>query len=200
MPWSAWARSSRPTSRRRRCSSGIRGASGAGSARAGVPCGPGHRRARCDAGAALVQTGRWPSMIDLLVGDDRRSFGIVTALAVEGIPVRRISRASEFEGGVLVATSDRLDGAAAALARQAPTVVVGEGDGAEGRLPALADAPLGLSLDDPIWPASVRALARAHAGGMLRLPQATVHLAPSGLDGQVLATVQDPHGRRLPAV
>ena len=139
-------------------------------------------------------------MIDLLIGDDRRSFGIITALAVEGIPVRPITRASEFDGGVLVATADRLDGAAASLARQVPTVVLGEGDGVGGPRPALVDVPLGLSLDDPIWPASVRALARAHAGGVLQLPQATVHVAPPGLDGQVLATAQDQHGRRVPAV
>jgi Polysaccharide deacetylase len=138
-------------------------------------------------------------MIDLLIGDDRRSFGIVTALAVEGIPVRPITRASEFNGGVLVATADRLDGAAASLARQVPTVVLGEGDGVGAR-PALADVPLALSLDDPIWPASVRALARAHAGGVLQLPQATVYGVPPGLDGQVLATAQDQHGRRVPAV
>ena len=137
-------------------------------------------------------------MIDLLIGDDRRSFGIVTALAVAGIPARRIARASEFDGGVLVVAADLLDGAAAELARQVPTVVLGE-RGAEGP-PPLAGVPLGLSLDDPIWPAPVRTLARAYAGGMVQLPQATVHRTPTGSDGQVLATVQDPHGRRVPAV
>ena len=122
------------------------------------------------------------------------------ALAIEGVPVRRINRAAEFEGRALVATADRLDAAAAALARQVPTVVIGGGGAAGGPLPPVTDAPLVLSLDEPIWPAAVRRLALTHADGVLRLPQATGHLAPSDFDGTVLATFQDAHGRRAPAI
>ena len=103
-------------------------------------------------------------MIDLLIGDDRRSFGIVTLLAVAGIPARRITRASEFDGGVLVVAADMLDGAAAALARQVPTVVLGEG-GAEGP-PPLA-GPLGLprrSARSAAGPAMTRATRDARIG------------------------------------
>jgi len=139
-------------------------------------------------------------VIDLLVSDDRQGFGIATALAVEGIPARRITRAADFEGRVLVATADQLDGAAAALARQVPAVVLGAHDGVASSLPALADVALGISLDDPIWPAAVRARAHSHGDGVLHLPRATAHLAPSDLAGTVLATVHDGHGRRAPAV
>jgi hypothetical protein len=100
-------------------------------------------------------------VIDLLVADDRRGFGLVAALAIEGIPVRRIERAAEFDGRVLVVTADRLDDAASALARQVPTVVIGAG--ADGSLQAVTASPFNLSLDEPIWPAAVRRVAQPHA-------------------------------------
>ena len=43
-------------------------------------------------------------MIDLLVADDARGFGLGAALAIEGVPSRRIDRASEFDAQVLVVT------------------------------------------------------------------------------------------------
>src|SRR5262249_20238821 len=43
-------------------------------------------------------------------------------------------------------------------------------------------------------------MGRGGGGGRPRLRQARVNLGPPGRDGQVLAPVQDPHGRRLPAV
>ena len=135
-------------------------------------------------------------MIDLLVADDRCGFGIATALAIEGIPVRRITRAAEFDGKVLVVAAGQLVGAAATLARQVPTVVIGEADGC----PAVTDEPLTLSLDGTIWPASVRTLAGTHADGGLLLPRASASFAPSDLGGTVLATFQDARGRRAPAV
>src|SRR5262245_31466756 len=149
----------------------------------------------------MVPTVAWcTAVLDLLVGDDRRGFGIATALAIEGVPARRIDRAAEFEGRALVATADRLDGAAAALARQVPSVVIGGGDEVVAACRPLTDAPFVLSLEDPIWPAGVRRLARIHADGVLRLPRATGYLAPSDLEGTVLATFQDAHGRRAPAL
>ena len=135
-------------------------------------------------------------MIDLLVGDDRRGFGIAAALAMGGVAARRIDRAAEFDGRVLVVTADRLDDAASVLARQVPTVVIGAG----GMLQAMSDGPLGVSLDDPIWPAAVRRGGRAHGDGVLRLPPTTGYLAPRDLSAAVLATFQDTHGRRAPAV
>src|SRR4029453_1632140 len=80
------------------------------------------------------KTVAWCSaMIDLLVGEDRRGFGIATALAIEGIPVRRIARAAEFDGRVLVASADQLEGAAGTLARQvAPPAGGGPGGGPRG--------------------------------------------------------------------
>ena len=137
-------------------------------------------------------------MIDLLVADDARGFGLGAALAMEGVPARRIERASEFDGQVLIVTADRLDDAARALARRVPTVVIGAG--ADGLLQAVTDAPFSLSLDEPIWPDAVRRVARTHADGVLRLPQATGYLAPPDLAATVLATFQDAHGRRTPAV
>jgi peptidoglycan/xylan/chitin deacetylase (PgdA/CDA1 family) len=139
-------------------------------------------------------------VIDLLVADDRRGFGIATALAIEGIPVRRITRAAEFNGRVLVASAEQLDGATAALARQVPTVVIGEGDGHGDPCPPVSDEPLALPFDEAIWPASVRRLARVHGDDALLLPRATGYLAPAGLDGAVLATFHDARGRRAPAV
>ncbi len=138
-------------------------------------------------------------MIDLLVADDRRGFGIATALAIEGIPVRRIARAAEFDGRVLVATADQLDGAGAALARRVPTVVIGERAGQGEPCAPVSDEPLALSLDETIWPDAVRRLAHAR-GDALLLPRATGYLAPPGLEGAVLATFQDARGRRAPAV
>jgi hypothetical protein len=134
-------------------------------------------------------------MIDLLVAGDRRGFGIATALAIEGIPARRIAHAGEFNGRVLVTSADQLEDAAAALARQVPTVVIGD---AQGRR-AVTDEPLALALDGAIWPEPVRELARTYAGGALLLPRATRYRA-SDLDGSVLATLQDARGRRTPAV
>ena len=67
-------------------------------------------------------------------------------------------------------------------------------------LQAVTDAPFSLSLDEPIWPDAVRRVARTHADGVLRLPQATGYLAPPDLAAAVLATFQDAHGRRTPAV
>lgn len=135
-------------------------------------------------------------MIDLLVADDHRGFGIATALAIEGIPVRRIARAAEFDGRVLVVSADQLEGATATLARQVPTVVIGEADGCT----AVTDEALTLALDGAIWPASVRRLAGTYADGGLLLPRASGSLAPSDLGGTVLATFQDARGRRAPAV
>jgi peptidoglycan/xylan/chitin deacetylase (PgdA/CDA1 family) len=137
-------------------------------------------------------------VIDLLVAADRRGFGIGAALAMEGIPSRRIDHAAEFDGRVLIVTADRLDDAARALARRVPTVVIGAGT--EGPLQAVTDAPFSLSLDEPIWPDAVRRAARSHADGVLRLPQATGYVAPPDLAACVLATFQDAHGRRTPAV
>jgi peptidoglycan/xylan/chitin deacetylase (PgdA/CDA1 family) len=135
-------------------------------------------------------------MIDLLVGDDRRGFGIATALAIEGVPVRRIARAAEFDGRVLVTSSDQLEGAAPALARQVPTVVIGD---AEGGSP-ISDEAVTVPLDGAIWPAAVRALGRDHAMGGLVLPRASACVAPSDFGGTVLATFQDARGRRAPAI
>ena len=135
-------------------------------------------------------------MIDLLVADDRRGFGIATALAIEGIPARRIARAAEFDGRVLVVSADRLDDAAAALGGQVPTVVIGDGEGRG----TVTDEPLALALDGAIWPPSVRKLARAYGNGALVVPCATRYGASSDLDGSVLATLQDARGRRTPAV
>ncbi len=134
-------------------------------------------------------------MIELLVGDDRRGFGITTALAIEGIPFRRITRAAEFAGRVLVASADLLEGAAKTLSRQVPTVVIGPDACA-----TVTDEPLTLPLDGPLWPAAVRRLARGHGGDALLLPSATGSLASSEPDGLVLASFQDAHGRRAPAV
>jgi peptidoglycan/xylan/chitin deacetylase (PgdA/CDA1 family) len=139
-------------------------------------------------------------VINLLVADDRRGFGIATALAIEGVPVRRITRAAEFDGRVLVVSADQLDGPVAALARQVPTVMIGEDDRMEGACESVADEPLALSLDDAIWPASVRRIARLHGAGALCLPRASASVAPAGLDGTVLATFQDARGRRCPAI
>src|SRR5262249_30018127 len=149
---------------------------------------------------AVVRAPERDVVIDLLVSDDRQGFGIATALAVEGIPARRITRAADFEGRVLVATADQLDGAAAALARPVPAVARGAHAAVLSSRRALADVALGISRDDPIWPAAVRARAHSHGDGVLHLPRATAHLAPSDLAGTVLATVHDGHGRRAPAV
>src|SRR5262245_52427079 len=135
-------------------------------------------------------------MIDLLVADDRCGFGIATALAIEGIPARRIARAAEFDGRVLVVSADQLDDAAAALARQVPAVVIGDAAGRG----AVADEPLAIALDGAIWPASVREVARTYSHGALLLPRATRYGTPSDVDGSVLATLQDARGRRTPAV
>src|SRR5262245_20099954 len=135
-------------------------------------------------------------MVDLLVADDRRGFGIVTALAIEGIPVRRIASAAEFDARVLVASADQLEGAAATLARRVPTVVIGDADGRT----VVTDQALTLSLDAAIWPASARTLASTYAGGALHLPRATGHVAPSDVGGTVLATFRDSRGRCFPAV
>jgi Polysaccharide deacetylase len=137
-------------------------------------------------------------VIELLVADDRRGFGLAAALAIEGIPARRIERAAEFDGRVLVVTADRMDEAASALARQVPTVVIGAA--ADGPLQPVTASPFNLSLDEPIWPAAVRRVAQTHADGMLRLPQATGYLAPPDLAAAVLGTFHDAHGRRSPAV
>jgi hypothetical protein len=139
-------------------------------------------------------------MIDLLVADDRRGFGLAAAFAIEGIPLRRITRASEFDGRVLVATSDQLDAAAADLARRVPSVVIGDGVGAGASDVPTIDESLTLPLDEPIWPASARQLGQAHSGGALHLPRATGFTAPADLDGTVLATFQDARGRRAPAI
>jgi Polysaccharide deacetylase len=134
-------------------------------------------------------------VIDLLVGDDRCGYGITAAFAMEGVPARRIDRAAEFDGRVLVVAADRLDDAARALARQVPTVVIGAGEA----LQAVSDGPFSLSLEDPIWPAAVRRVALAQGDGVLRLPRVTGYLAHD-LPGAVLGSFQDAHGRRAPAV
>jgi peptidoglycan/xylan/chitin deacetylase (PgdA/CDA1 family) len=134
-------------------------------------------------------------MVDLLVGDDRCGFGIATALAVEGIPFRRIARAAEFDARVLVVSADQLEGAAGALARQVPTVVIGgTGDRA-----FATDEPLAIEFASDLWPPSTRARLQ-HAGGRLVLPRATSHQAFSDGIGSVLASCHDAHGRRTPAI
>ena len=137
-------------------------------------------------------------MIDLLVADDARGFRLPARRSPwRVVPARRIDRASEFDAQVLIVTADRLDDAARALARRVPTVVIGAG--ADGPLQAVTDSPFSLSLDEPIWPDAVRRVARTHADGVLRLPQATGYLAPPDLAAAVLATFQDAHGRRTPS-
>src|SRR5262245_35496673 len=119
----------------------------AGSASAGGRSRPRNRRRSCTVpSAAGASAGRrrpragWSCVvIGLLVADDRRGFGLAAAFAIEGIPVRRITRASEFDGRVLVATSDQLDAAASALARRVPSVVIGDGVGAGASDVAMVD-------------------------------------------------------------
>jgi peptidoglycan/xylan/chitin deacetylase (PgdA/CDA1 family) len=135
-------------------------------------------------------------MVDLLVGDDRRGFGIATALAIEGIPFRRIACAAEFDARVLVVSAEQLEGAALALAGQVPSVVIGDPGG--GTL--VADEPLAVAFAGSLCPPSTWARMWAHAGGSLVLPRATSHHPPSSLTGSVLATCHDAHGRRAPAI
>src|SRR5262249_16275244 len=159
-------------------------------------------RARAAGGATTGPTMRaaWcTAVIDLLVSDDQRGFGLMTALAIEGIPYRRITRAAEFDGRILVVSAEHVDGAAATLARRVPTVVIGERGGTDEGMGKVAEEPLVLSLDDPIWPEQVGRVARQWHGA-LELPHATLHVAPSDAGGTVLATVQDARGQRWPAV
>src|SRR5262245_7233340 len=146
-------------------------------------------------GSRTETVGWCSTMIDLLVGNDRRGFGIATALAIEGIPARRITRAAEFDGRVLIVSADRLEGAAATLAGQVPTGVIGGAASTTG----VTDEVLTLALDDAIWSAAAQRVGR-HADGCLVLPRARACGAASSLDGTVLATFQDAHGRRAPAV
>src|SRR5262245_63185726 len=80
------------------------------------------------AGRTGPTAGWCTAVIDLLVGDDRCGYGITAAFAMEGVPARRIDRAAEFDGRVLVVAADRLDDAARALTRQVPTVVIGRSE------------------------------------------------------------------------
>src|SRR5262249_21780440 len=182
---------------------GLRPASGVGSGSGGArgrtrrprSCWLVATAAAATAGPKGPSAGWCTAVIDLLVGDDRRGFGITAAFAMEGVPARRIDRAAEFDARVLVVAADRLDDAASALARRVPTVVICAGDA----LQPVSDGPFSLSLDDAIWPAAVRRVALAHGHDAFRLPQATGYLARD-LPGTVLGSFQDAHGRRAPAV
>jgi peptidoglycan/xylan/chitin deacetylase (PgdA/CDA1 family) len=131
-------------------------------------------------------------VIDVLVGDDRLGFGVLTALAIEGMPARRVTHAAECTGRVLVVSGDRFEGAVSG--RPVPMVVIGGSDG------AASDEPVVLPLDGALWSSRVRRIARAHGCDALPLPRARVGRVPAGWNGAVLATCQNGRGHWAPAV
>ena len=132
-------------------------------------------------------------MIDVLADDDRRGFGVAAALAIEGIPYRRIVQAAEFDADALIVARDDLDPAASALATRVPTVVLGT----PGRLLEAAfgvhdaqtvDGPHTLALDGPLWTDAVRDTAQTFGATAVHLPLAPLARAGSVPAGAVLAT------------
>jgi peptidoglycan/xylan/chitin deacetylase (PgdA/CDA1 family) len=133
-------------------------------------------------------------VIDVLVDDDPLGFGVLTALAIEGMPVRRIAHATECTGRVLVVSGDRLDGSLDIAERQEATVVIGGRDGGG------AEEPVVMPLQGEVWSMRVQRIANAHGHGELSLPRARVQRVPAGWSGAVLATCQNGRGQWAPAV
>ncbi len=143
-------------------------------------------------------------MIDLLAPEDRSGFGIAAALAIEGIPFRRIARPEEFDAHLLVMGGAPTP-AAVALTARVPTLAIGPCAplaravfGVSGG--RLTEEPASLSLDEPIWPAPVRAMARHFEQDALRLPSAPRLVPEAAPAGTLLAQLQGAAGRVQTAV
>jgi len=144
-------------------------------------------------------------VIDLLAADDRTAFGITAALDIERIPYRRLARAEDFEARVLLIAQGDVTPAATALARRVPTVVIGAAPApvrdlfAAGTCHA-SEGPAAIGLQEPIWPAAVRAQARQLGKDALRIPWAPLFVPERPAAGTVLATYRRPDGEVVPAV
>jgi hypothetical protein len=144
-------------------------------------------------------------VIDLLASDGRAGFGVACALDIERIPYRRITRAEEFGGSLLVIAGAPVTAEVVALAHRVPSVVLGSPE----LLPReLFGVTVGrtitmeaeIALADPIWPDPVRAAARSVGKTALRLPPVSVFAPNTRPDGTVLAALRRPHGRTQTAI
>jgi hypothetical protein len=140
-------------------------------------------------------------MIALLAGHDRRAFGVASALDSEGIAY---DRAGDPDADVLVVAREQVDAHVVARAMAARTVIVGSSSALSDALfdadGAVDEGPATLSLDEPIWPSRVRALAAEFGVRQLAVPRAASVVPARMPRGDVLATLVRVDGTRLPAV
>jgi peptidoglycan/xylan/chitin deacetylase (PgdA/CDA1 family) len=137
-------------------------------------------------------------VIDVLAADDRRGFGVMTALAIEGIPHRRIARAADFDAEVLIVARDDVDAAVVALATRVPTVVLGaplallEAVFGVGGVKVI-EGPQSVTLEGPLWSEATRATARRFGAEGLDLPLApVVRAAPIRVGATLVEAQQGP--------
>ena len=143
-------------------------------------------------------------MIALVAENDRRGFGIGTALESEGIPYDRGDGTMVSDGDVLLVARDETAPDVVARAAAARSVIIASAPaltdalfGAEGAVHA---GPAELSLEEGIWPPRVRALAAEFGVRRLTLPNAASVVPTRTPRGEVRATLVRPDGSRTPAV
>src|SRR5262249_38741254 len=131
---------------------------------------------------------------------------IACVLDIERIPYRRIWCPADFDARLLVVSGDHVTPAVLQLAAHAPTLIVGSPASPPRELFGVAGghtvrtATATVALGEPIWPESVRALARRFGKQVLTLPSAPVFRGDAPPEGLVLARLACADGMTQPAI
>lgn len=136
-------------------------------------------------------------MIDLLAHDELAALGLQAIFDLEKIPYRRIASAEDTSASLLVVAGDLPSSAEIAAVERSTALVLGGGAAFAQQMfgavePRARIDACAIGIDQPIWPAGVVEIARAHGKREMRLPNVPWYDASELTKGTVLATLRSP--------